>query len=256
MEPQALAGGIANATVVRIGDRVHRAAGPHTSTVHRLLAHLRAHGLDWVPAQHGFDGEGREVLDFVPGEVAHGDHPAVWTDETLVTVASALRQWHDAAASFERTPGDTWWRESIEPTETVCHGDFAPYNHVFLDGRLAGVIDFDTCVPAPRLWDLGYAAYRYVPLIPGRADAVADGEGADRSQFGREEQVARLAALCAAYGEVEVDGEVRQYRPDEVVAWAVRRLDELEHDAVAPLRDGRVDEARIAEPSPSNEGTA
>jgi len=225
MEPEPLAGGNANASVMRIGDRVHRAAGPHSATVQRLIAHAREQGVCWVPAAHGFDAEGREVLDFVPGEVGHGDHPVTWTDETLATVASALRQWHDAAANFESQPDDTWWRDPIGPAETISHGDFAPYNHVFLDGRFAGVIDFDTCVPAPRLWDLAYAAYRYVPLTPGRADAVDDGAGADRSPFGRGEQAARLETLLAAYGAVAPDAE--PYAASAVLPWVVLRLDDL-----------------------------
>ncbi|WP_256338561.1 phosphotransferase [Streptomyces sp. 2112.3] len=48
--------------------------------------------------------------------------------------------------------------------EVVCHGDLAPYNTVYRDGGPVALIDFDTAHPGPRVWDLAYAAYRFVPL--------------------------------------------------------------------------------------------
>ena len=65
----------------------------------------------------------------------------------------------------------------------ICHNDYAPYNLVFRDGRLVGVIDFETAAPGPRAWDLAYLAYRLVPLAaPGNPDLPAqpDRRGAPR----------------------------------------------------------------------------
>jgi len=92
-----------------------------------------------------------------------------------------------------------------QPQEVICHVDFAPYNHVFRERRWVGAIDYDLCYPGPRAWDLAYTAYRYVPLSPHTADAVADGEAGDRSRFTHAEQRRRLALFCEAYG--PVDGE-------------------------------------------------
>ena len=50
------------------------------------------------------------------------------------------------------------------PAEVVCHNDFAPYNVVFDDGGPVGVIDWETAAPGARVWDVAYAAYRWVPL--------------------------------------------------------------------------------------------
>jgi len=47
------------------------------------------------------------------------------------------------------------------PAEVICHGDVAPYNCVFRDGRPVAFIDFDTAHPGVRIWDLAYAAYRF-----------------------------------------------------------------------------------------------
>ena len=50
------------------------------------------------------------------------------------------------------------------PAEVVCHNDFAPYNVVFGDDGPVGVIDWETAAPGARVWDVAYAAYRFVPL--------------------------------------------------------------------------------------------
>lgn len=189
-----------NHTVVRIGNRIHRAASPQSPTIQRLLTHVREQGVTWVPAHRGFDAQGREVLDFIPGEVVHNAPPWQRDIQILRTVASALREWHDATATFERSSSDVWWQPPIAPAEVICHVDFAPYNHVFRDQQFVGAIDFDLCTPGPRVWDLAYTAYRYVPLTPARAELVADGPSPDRSDFNEREQRERLAAFVAAYG--------------------------------------------------------
>jgi len=79
----ALEGGNMNEGVVRIGDTVRRGVSPWTPTIHRLLAHVRAQGVRWVPRVHGIDDEGREVLDFIPGEVRH-DMPLWHRDESIL----------------------------------------------------------------------------------------------------------------------------------------------------------------------------
>ena len=233
---QVFTDGNMNQAVVRIGDKVHRWASPQSATIQRLLAHVRAQGVTWVPEPHGFDNQGREMFDYLPGEVAH--EPAPWQREPrmLATVAQALRQWHDATVTFERTPDDVWWQEDIAPVEVICHVDFAPYNHVFDEGQFVGAIDFDLCTPGPRVWDLAYTAYRYVPLTPHRDDAVADGPSPDRTDFGRQAQRERLEAFVAAYG-------VPGVTADAVLAALPARLDAMAdwcagQDSAALRRNG------------------
>ena len=217
----ALEGGNMNEGVVRIGDTVRRGVSPWTPTIHRLLAHVRAQGVRWVPRVHGIDDEGREVLDYIPGEVRH-DMARWQRDESILAdVARALRQWHDATTTFEVRPDDVWFWPGREPREVICHNDFAPYNHVFRDHRFVGAIDYDICYPAPRLWDLAYTAYRYVPLTPPRDADVADGAGADRSPFDRATMRARLAAFLHAYAG---DDPALRYPQDELVAMVAPRL--------------------------------
>jgi hypothetical protein len=74
------------------------------------------------------------------------------------------------------------------------------------------VIDLDTASPGPRVWDLAYAAYRFVPLT--------DPANPDAPYPGRDRQARRLARMCEAYGTPWI-------RPADVVDAAITRLGEL-----------------------------
>ena len=78
-----------------------------------------------------------------------------------------------------------------EPAEVVCHGDYAPYNVVLQGNQAVAIIDFDTAHPAPRVWDIAYALYRWAPLThPDNPDG-----------FGSlQEKIERARLFCDAYG--------------------------------------------------------
>ncbi len=179
--------------IARYGDSVLRPAGPWTPSVHALLAHLRARGVDWVPEPRGVDARGRAAVSWVDGDVPAYPMPHwVWAPAVLERAARMLRELHDATAGFERA-GRSWALPAREPAEVICHNDFAPYNLAFRDGLPAGAIDFEAAAPGPRAWDLAYLAYRLVPLAaPSNPDLPA-----------QPDPPARLAALCAAYGGIE-----------------------------------------------------
>src|SRR5690606_4642909 len=116
-----------------------------------------AAGVVGVPAWHGVDEQGREIYDYLPGEV--GNYPLsehVRSERALVSAARMLLTVHDASVPLinDAVP---WRFPPMKPVEVICHGDFAPYNCVFRDGEAVGVIDFDTATPGPRHWDLAYA---------------------------------------------------------------------------------------------------
>lgn len=217
MEEEILTGGHMN-TVVRIGDTVRRPAGAWTPTVHRLLCHARERGVSWVPVPRGYDEVGREVLSFISGDVPHEMPNWVWSPIVLTDVARALRQWHDATSQFDLA-GALWGYDAHEPGEVICHNDFAPYNCVFRDGRFAGAIDFDLCSPGPRLWDIAYTAYRYVPLMPPANADVPDGDR-ERSPFEVTEMCSRLDAFLAAYAA----GSALRYSHAAVFGMVIQRL--------------------------------
>lgn len=196
MQEETLSGGNVS-KVVRIGDTVRRTPGPWTPAIHRLLAHARAKGLLWVPEPLGLDDAGREVLSFIPGMVPHDRPEWMWTEQILTDVARALRAWHDATADFS-APEAQWGLPSSSPQEVICHNDFAPYNCVFRDGRFVGAIDFDFCSPGARIWDMAYAAYRYVPLMPG-PDAE-ETIGGERSPFTIPRMNERMEVFLKVYG--------------------------------------------------------
>lgn len=161
---QPLIGGNMN-NVVRVGDTVRRATTPASGTIHSLLTHLHKCGIDWVPQSLGIDEQGRDVFSYIEG-VSGSDMPDwIWRDEILVDVAQKLRAFHDATTTFDRESAK--WNFPIrEPDEVIVHHDFAPYNCIFRDKTFVGLIDFDLCAPGPRLWDIAYTAYRFVPLWP------------------------------------------------------------------------------------------
>lgn len=207
MEEETLTGG--NSTVVRVGETVRRTAGPWTPTIRRLLDTLRAAGLTEVPEPLGLDEAGRESLAFLPGVVPGYPMPAwVWDEALLREAGELLRRIHDASVSVLDQPG-VWQLPAHRPVEVVCHNDVAPYNMVFSEHHLIGLIDFDTASPGPRLWDLAYLAYRLVPFSsePGQGLPPED------------QQLERLASLITAYG--------WPFDPVDVLAMAATRLDDL-----------------------------
>jgi Ser/Thr protein kinase RdoA (MazF antagonist) len=211
-DEEVLAGGNMTA-VVRVGDTVRRGAGPWTPTIHAFMRHLRASGFERVPEPLGIDERGREIISLLPGAPAFYPLPAfAWSDETLAAVARCLRAFHDASSGFDPGPDGRWQWVAHEPAEVVCHNDFAPYNLMFEDGRLTGVIDLDLASPGPRVWDMAYTAYRFAPLTdPGNPDVPFPGEEAQRE---------RLAAFCEAYGEPAIE-------PPAVLEAAAAKLREL-----------------------------
>jgi hypothetical protein len=186
-EETPLAGGNLSA-VVRVGDTVRRPLRPWSVAVHGLLRHLEAREFDGAPRFRGVDDRGREILTFVAGEVGAYPLPAyMWTDEALVGAARLLRRLHDATLGYVAPEGATWQFVYPDPTrhEVVCHNDVAPYNMVFVDGRPRALIDFDTAGPGPRVWDIAYAAYTFVPLTRFAPSAAGDVVQYEPSKHGR-----------------------------------------------------------------------
>ena len=228
-----LSGGNMNAPVKK-GDRVYRTMTEATPTIHRLLRHVRAKGLAWVPEPFGIEGD-REVLSFVPGEVPH-DMPAwIWNESTLTEIVRRIREWHDATADFNTT-GAVWNFAADGKTDVICHNDFAPYNCVFIGERFSGLIDFDLCAPGSRLWDLGYTVYRFVPVMP----PAPLGDEPEHSPFLLEETFRRLDFFLDAYAAGNAilrysrqEGlEVCAKRVAAIAEWTARFADETGNDSL------------------------
>lgn len=206
---------------VRVGSSVRRSAGPWSPTIQRLLAHLREHDIAWVPTPMGCDPDGRDSVSFLPGVVPQYPLPGwIWTEDVLVDATKALPELHQATVGFD-TAGASWRMPAHEPVEVICHNDFAPYNMVFTDHRLTGIIDWDTASPGPRVWDVAYLAYRLVPLTdPANADGLPS-HVADR-----------LRLLCDSYG--------HGLLPTDVLPIVVERLHDLAAFTQARVEEGHV----------------
>jgi len=193
-DEEALAGGNAGGTVVRIGHTVRKPWTSATPSVVAFVEHLREAGVD-APAPLGRDDEGRQVQEFVPGRLAMDAGPLSLPE--LHRVGAMVRSIHDASAGFVPPPDAVW--ETAIPAPgggLVCHNDLAPWNLIVGDRWL--FIDWDASAPSTRLWDLAYAAQAFALNDPDRAaeDAVED-----------------LAAFVDGYG---ADGELRESLPDEM----------------------------------------
>lgn len=241
-DEQELTGG--NTTrVVRVGNTVHREAGPWTPTVQRLLAHVRDRGLTEVPEPLGLDAQGREVVSYLPGDVPGWPAPDwLWSGDVLQEAGRLLRRFHDATAGFA-TSGARWRLPATEPAEVICHNDAAPYNMVFRAGRLTGLIDLDTAAPGPRVRDLAYLAYRIAPLSGDAFAGVGYG-------VGHLDPMTRLDALTSAYGFAFTRAEVLDAmvgRLHDLAAWTEARADD---GGPAELREHvalyRADARRVA----------
>ncbi|WP_318241525.1 aminoglycoside phosphotransferase family protein [Cellulomonas avistercoris] len=171
---------------VRVGATVRRPAGPWTPAVHALLTHVRARGLDGVPAPHGLDAHGREVLEHLPGVPVD---LAEVTDARLASAAAWLARYHAAVADLR--PGRARWRfleRDLAPGEIVCHNDATLYNMLVAEpgsDEIVGVLDWDVAGPGRPLDDVAMLAWSGVPFY---------------LDLGPVEGARRLRVLVEAYG--------------------------------------------------------
>ncbi|XVU28141.1 phosphotransferase enzyme family protein [Actinoplanes sp. CA-054009] len=183
---------------VRHGDTVERGTGPGSANIHALLQYLHERGFELAPRFVGVSDDGtRELLSYLPGDTGYPPLPVqLRSEQALVSVASAIRRLHDASQGFTAPrPGRWHGQEIAAPVETdiIGHGDLAPWNIVFNDAEVVGIIDFDFARPSTRAWDLSYAAHHFVPFHPP----------AGLAGFGWEQEpdrAARLRMFAAAYG--------------------------------------------------------
>ena len=189
-----LKGGNSN-QVIREGNTVVRNTGVWSPFVHQFLAYLAAKGFKESPRLID-STDNKEQLSFVEGEVGHYPlKPFMRSNDILIEAARLHRKFHDLTQHFE-IPSKAQFLlpiDTTEPYEVICHNDFAPYNCVFKDNHLVGIIDFDTAAPGKRLWDVAYAVYRFAPL-------VTDQHCFDMGWRVVPDRSMRLKLFCDSYG--------------------------------------------------------
>ncbi|KQX72415.1 aminoglycoside phosphotransferase [Aeromicrobium sp. Root472D3] len=172
--------------VTRIGRTVRRPTGPWTPAVHELLTFLDAEGLRGVPALHGVDDEGREVLEHVEGRGVPVDDEVV-LDTVLEEAVTWLRDFHDVVEGF-RPSGVRTWRggdAELAADQVVCHNDPGAYNWIIQSGHFVAMIDWDMAGPGRAIDDLAFMAWTAIPLyreipvedVARRLDILVDAYG-------------------------------------------------------------------------------
>jgi hypothetical protein len=162
--------------------------------VHTFLKAIRTTGYAGVPCPVQVQGDGRERLVFIPGDVPLPPFPT-WaqTDETLVSVTELLHRFHVASAQVGLAAG-RWSDEMADPNggPIVCHNDVCLENVVFRHGEAIALLDFDFAAPGRPTFDLAAFARMCVP--------IDDDLNAGRLGWGSVDRPARLRLVADAYG--------------------------------------------------------
>ncbi|MDQ1614642.1 MAG: hypothetical protein QOJ60_581 [Actinomycetota bacterium] len=127
---------------------------------------------------------------------------------------------HDATTAFARSSEHPWQHMVGAPRTgpVICHNDLSPANTIWSSDGAPVFIDWDLAAPGPPIWDLAYAAYRFVPLY--------DDAACERLGIPVRPRAPRLRRFVAAYGEVDLSEllDTVEGRPVSLVetarAWA------------------------------------
>ena len=162
-----LTGGDVTQGVARLGDTVRRPRGAWSSSVAAYLLHLEEVGFDGAPRFRGIDEQGRDILEFIAGEVPGQPVTETWaaTTDVLVGVAELLRRLHAASASFVPPTDACWFGDDVQvdlpadlppepPADVISHLAVTPQSVVFRAGEPVALIDFDLTRPGSRLGDV------------------------------------------------------------------------------------------------------
>ncbi len=181
---------------LRIGDTVRRDPDKGPPAMIAVLQHLQSVGFTAAPSILGLDACGRLVLDYIPGRAAVRPFARwMFSDRTLVSVATLLRAFHNAMRSFAPPEGLEWPNppSSDFAGDVVCHQDVSFANVIFRRGRACALIDFEELGLAAAVWDVARAARHWAPLL-----APEDAAAIDPSLVAR--PLERLALFADSYG--------------------------------------------------------
>ncbi|CAM3048946.1 Phosphotransferase enzyme family protein [Arthrobacter ulcerisalmonis] len=154
---QILDGGNTSGVVVRVGSTVRKPWTDASATVQSFMAAVREAGVD-VPEVFGRDEQGRQVIEYVPGQLAIDADPL--TQQQLGRIGAMVGAIHDASTEFVPALDAPWITAIPSPgSELICHNDLAPWNLIV--GERMTFIDWDAAAPSTRLWDLAYAAQAF-----------------------------------------------------------------------------------------------
>lgn len=202
----------------KLDDKVYRNTSGNPN-IHLLLQHLQHKNFSYTPKFFGVVNN-QEVLSYIPGYVPGDKYPScpnyIWSTDNLIEAAKILRQFHDLTVDFLKNNLNSNWELNIfseDEQQVICHNDFAPYNFVYMDTRIIGLIDFDMVSPGPRIFDIAYALYTIVPLSSFQFDDR--GNIRKYQSFDALIRRQRINLFFEAY---------QMPRPDNLKQWIIRRL--------------------------------
>jgi hypothetical protein len=208
-----LGGGSADAR--RRGDVVLRRTRPWTSTVHGVLRFLEEQGFDGAPriVGTGITTDGFETLTFIEGDQVP---PQGLSEDGAFALGALLRSTHDVLAEFTPTGAEQWmpcWVRSLPGENWILgHCDVAPWNVICRDGIPVALIDWDSCGPVARMWELAHAVWLNAGLFD---ENLSEAHGQPITP----ERLRLAARICDGYEIIRSD---RALLVDAMIEVAVR----------------------------------
>lgn len=182
--------------VQRIGSTIHRPTYEWTSTVDHLLMHLHQKGLPEIGAPLGLHTDGKSIYTYLPGSAALRPWPAIIkTTKGLESLCAFLLRYHEAQMDYQSPENSIWYipEDHLQIGNIIRHGDFGPWNTLWQDGQLSGVIDWDFAEPGTAIQDFAQLAWYTVPL---RGESGWQEAGFEKQP----DYKARLLAICETCG--------------------------------------------------------
>lgn len=184
----------------------------------QLLLNLEQSGFGGAPRVVGSGPDGGVVLTWIEGWVPTDLEAWKLDLNALESVGELLRSYHDHVRGFRPDAGFEEGPQEVAEGQIVCHGDVAPRNTVFREGRAVAFIDWDGIWVSEPMWDLAHAVWQFGPVCADGDLLVQDWPAPpDRSE--------RIAALVGGY---RLDTSQAQCLADmvvEVIAGIRRSVD-------------------------------
>lgn len=151
-------------------------AGRVLGEFHKLVADYES---DWSPARKGYHDSSsvRTNLSRLPASIGNDDSVVGKESELLATISS-LYEAYERAAETVNDAGYSDWPEQI------VHADWHPGNMLFMDDRVAAVIDYDSLRLLPQATDLANGLLQF-SIVGGPIDPIKWPPELDEERFRR-----------------------------------------------------------------------
>ena len=121
-----------------------------------------------------------------------------------------------------------WWGRTLPGDDWILgHCDVAPWNLICREGIPVALIDWDSCGPVARRWELAQAIWLNAQLFD---DDVADSQGLPSLR----DRLIVARSICDGYG---LEAPERRQLPDAMIEAAVRTAAQEAVDSGVPRLD-------------------